>query len=162
MRLRTGRFMICGTVHDRECQMPRAALLVIVASLAVAAPALPASSRHSGSSPLDGRWKWTWTHDELVRNSPSDIINIRTLAGSETIVFANGRWKANNSTTGRVDGGTFTINGDIVTFTHTIGPPGVRPATMHYSIYRDRLTWKMVPGRYGWSVLTITPWTRVR
>lgn len=145
--------------------MRRPAVFLILAAL-VGASNVAAANVRNATSPIVGRWHWTWTRDELLRvdQIPFDV---KTLDGPEVLVFANGRYHARNLRTGRIDAGRLTVNGYVVTFipTFTSVPgvgrrPGQNSATMTFSIYRDRLIWKRVPGRYGWDILTITPWTR--
>lgn len=135
-------------------------MLALVAP-AVASPVAGADGGRVARSPLDGRWTWTWTAADLDRAAASPY-DRRTLLGPETCVFANGRWDARNPRSGRRDGGRFAAHGNVVTFTVEYGPPGPRAAELRFSVYRDRLVWSMIPGRHGWSLLTTTPWVRVR
>jgi len=139
--------------------MRRLVVFVILASLVGPSTVIASNSRFV-TSPIDGRWEWTWTRADLTRNHETPF-NVKTLAGPEVAVFANGHYRGHNLRTGRIDAGRFSVKGYVVTFTPEIGPSvGGGTATMTFSIYRDRLTWKLAPGRRGWSALTITPWTR--
>jgi hypothetical protein len=50
--------------------MRRLAIFVILASL-VGASSVAAASSRTVSSPIDGRWLWTWTRTGLIRNGAS-------------------------------------------------------------------------------------------
>ena len=140
--------------------MRSAVVFLILAT--VAAVSTAGAAVRANRSPLDGRWTWTWTRADVLRTSGPGY-DEKTLVGPETLVFANGRYHARNLRSGRRDDGRFTVTADVVRFFPETGPEvasGV--AMMRYSLFRDRLTWMMVPGRHGWNLLTTTPWTRAR
>jgi hypothetical protein len=136
--------------------------------VAVAAFALVvAPGAAGGSSPLDGRWTWTWTRSELLGPGakgceaaayvPHDL-------GSWTITFANGRYAARVLRTGEVIHGSFSVDRDVLTFVphrRHEGMPAWRPARIRFSVYRDRVTFTDLPGRLcPLHLFTLEPWTR--
>jgi hypothetical protein len=133
--------------------------VLVLVVLQAASSASGADSRDVGGSPLDGRWTWTWTVADMNR-AGANSYDRRTLLGPETCVFANGRWDGRNLSSGRRDGGRFTVHGSIVTFVHEYGPGNHQGAELRFSIYRDRLTWSAIPGRSAWTLLPTTPWVR--
>jgi hypothetical protein len=148
--------------------MRRSLLLLVLVSLMAGGPAVASLARSSGGSPLDGRWTWTWTDDELSHLSAPRI------TGTFVAQFRDGRHYTNYCRPGSplLLNGTFTVHGDLVSlrFRRATPPepcphegrvvPG-RTYVMRFSIFRDRLTWSMVRGRAGLDHLTAAPWTRV-
>jgi hypothetical protein len=140
----------------------RAAFLVVLAALVVGAPAHGAGA---GRSPIDGRWRWTYTYAELLRCCGKPTADAQ--AGPSLSEFRDGRIYALDAATGRLIGlrGTYSVAGDVVTFVFSHHYPGGlvtgRAYVMRFSLFRDRLTWSHVPGRAGIDALTIAPWTRV-
>jgi len=133
----------------------------------VAVTALAAASGASGAgthgTPLDGRWKWTITRAEALK-----CCKTAAIAGPSLAEFRDGRIYALDAGTGRLIGlrGTYKVAGHIATFVFSHQYPGTapipgRPYLMRFNIYRDRLTWSMVPGRPGLTSLTLVPWVRV-
>jgi hypothetical protein len=140
--------------------MKRGAVLVVLAALAVGASAHGAGAART---PIDGRWTWTWTAAQLRRQG-SNPYDLKTQTGPATVVFANGRYLARWQLSGRVGAGTYTVDGDVVRFVVARDGPRDAAGSVHYmrfSVFRGRLTWSMVPGRQGFSDLTITPFRRV-
>jgi hypothetical protein len=130
--------------------------LGVLAAVGVATAALPSASART---PIDGTWTWTWTAADMNRAGANADAR-KTLLGPETCTFASGRWDGRNLSSGRRDGGRFTVSGDVVTFMVEYGRAGPRTVQLKFSIYRDRLSWSTIPGRAGWSLLTTTSWTR--
>jgi hypothetical protein len=139
----------------------RAAALVALAALAVGAFAHGAGAARS---PIDGRWRWTYTYDQLLHCCGKLAADDQ--AGPSLSEFRDGRIYALDAATGRLIGlrGTYTVSGDVVTFVFSHRYPGLgtgRAYEMRFSLFRNRLTWSHVPGRAGIDALTIAPWTRV-
>ena len=136
------------------------ALLLVALIAAASVPGAP--GRFSGGSPLDGRWRWTWTREELHRTGGS-----LAYLGANMTEFRDGRFYKLDPKTGdrEVLGGTYTVSGDVATLVFRPGAPGTVPGTrymMRFSVFHDRLTWSKIPGRVGLDALPAAPWTRVR
>jgi hypothetical protein len=142
--------------------MRRAAVLVALAALVLGASVHGASPARS---PIDGRWRWTWTYDALLRCCGKPTADAQ--AGPSLSEFRGGRIYALDAATGGLIGlrGTYSVAGDVVTFVFSHHYPGSlvpgRAYVMRFSLFRNRLTWSQVPGRAGIDALTIAPWTRV-
>jgi hypothetical protein len=142
--------------------MSRSTRIVILGAL-VGTLAAPGAGAHGvAKSPLDGRWKWTWTRAQVVGGAfdPAE-------AGAHVATFANGVATARNLRTGRVERARFTVHGNTVDFVFgsTMSPRGMVPGTayrLRWSLYRDRLTFAKVAGRPTLELLPMTPWIRVR
>jgi hypothetical protein len=140
----------------------RRLLAALLVATALAAASGAAVARNHGT-PVDGRWKWTITRAEALK-----CCGTAAIAGPSLSEFRDGRIYALDAGTGRLIGlrGTYTVAGDVVTFVFShkypteVPIPG-RRYLMRFSIYRDRLTWSMIPGRPGLTGLTIVPWVRV-
>jgi hypothetical protein len=135
------------------------ALLLAVLIAAGSVPGAP--GRWSGGSPLDGRWRWTWTREELHRaGAPLFYV------GDNMSEFNDGRIYGLDPKTGDREGfrGTYTVSGDVATLVFRPGVVGTLPRihyAMRFTVLHDRLTWSRVPGRAGLDALPIVPWTRV-
>jgi hypothetical protein len=139
----------------------RAAVVAALAALVVATSVHGAAAARS---PIDGRWRWTYTYAELLHCCGKPIADAQ--AGPSLSEFRGGRIYALDAATGRLIGlrGTYTVAGDVVTFVFSHHYPGLvagRAYVMRFTLFRDRLTWSHVPGRAGVDALTIAPWTRV-
>jgi hypothetical protein len=130
--------------------------------LAATAASVLAGNTHASSvstSPLDGRWTWTWTPAQVKsKNLPP------RLAGRYLVELQDGdltRLLPHPV----LRGAHFTTQGDVATFVFPRGVVALVPGrhyVMHWSIYRDRLTWSKIPGRAWWGDLFLAvPWTRV-
>jgi len=138
-------------------------VLLLAAVIAVAGVAARAADARTPASPLDGRWTFTWTRAELNRQRAFGVPAAHYLVeiGAGRIHVLVPRFPGAAGPPGRI-----TTNGNIATI---VFPPPAPPASvpwkkyeMRWSIYRDRLTWSLVPGHAGLGAFTITPWTRVR
>jgi hypothetical protein len=71
-----------------------------------------------GASPLDGRWKWSWTRAELIRSGTTRPALLEVLAGPWMAEFHDGRFYKLDATTGRVLQTIFrfAVHGDTATF----------------------------------------------
>jgi hypothetical protein len=110
------------------------------------------------SSPLDGRWEFTWT-PAVVKSTGADP----RLADHYVVEFRNGSF-IRLAPRPVVRKARFTTHGNLMTMVFTVPTTGAvvgRPYVMHWSIYRDRLTWATVPGRAGSTLFAAVPWTRV-
>jgi hypothetical protein len=137
------------------------AALVVATALATASGVAVGARAHG--TLLDGRWKWTVTRAEAL-----SCCQNAALAGPSLAEFRDGRIYALDPGTGRLVGlrGTYTVAGNLVTFVFSHKYPAQtpipgKPYLMRFSLYRDRLTWSMVPGRPGLTVLPAAPWVRV-
>jgi hypothetical protein len=136
-------------------------VLALLASLAAAG----AGARGSDRSVIDGRWSWNYPLAQ-ARRFCRGCANNSSVAGPSMSEFRDGRIYALDPSTGRVIAfrGTYSVAGDVVSFVFTHKYPGLmtgKTYVMRFSLYRDRLTWSLLPGRAGLSDLTIGPWTRV-
>ena len=141
--------------------MRRAAVLVVLAALTVGAFAQGADAARS---PIDGRWRWSYTYAELLHCCGKAVAD--TLAGPSLSEFRDGQIYALDADSGRLIGlrGTYRVAGDVVSFVFSHHYPGLTPGrtyVMRFTLFRDRLTWSRVPGRPGLDALTVTSWTRV-
>ena len=150
--------------------MRRSALLLVLVSLVAAVAATEASARHEPSTPLDGRWKLikATTEELIAKGMPKALAEkLNHDIGIPAMEYHNGHFRWFDLATGIAAAkGTFTINGNQVTFTTTWQRPGAVPQprviVLRWSVYRDRLTFSDIPGRQPTPPLTIKPWTRVR
>jgi hypothetical protein len=125
--------------------------------------ALSVASAGAGGSPVDGRWSWNWTLAQMLHCNGN-----AALAGPSLSEFRDGRIYALDPSTDRVIGlrGRYTVAGKVVSLVFSHHYPGSAPIPgktymMRFSIFRNRLTWSMVPGRSGLTCLPIVPWVRV-
>ena len=127
-------------------------LIALVATLA----ATTARTQTLPTSPLDGRWTFTWT--------PADVGTGQAPAGRYLVEFRDGHL-IRLLPRPVLRGARFATKGDVATFVFPAPPPaGIvagRICTMRWSIYRDRLTWSPVPGRAALTLFFVKPWTRV-
>lgn len=153
--------------------MHRLIRVATVATLAAIVTAPTSTANESGqgrivSSPIEGRWKGKrWTVQELVaagfmRKDAEALV--RLVKGTPGIDLRNGRFKGLNIDTGRVvSTGTYRLSGNVVTFIFRTGAAVYfgRPYLLHWSVYRDRLTFSAVPGRPPLRAFILQPWTRI-
>jgi len=134
-------------------------LMAVASGLAAVAPTAAGGLR--ASSPLDGRWTFTWTRAQLNHVGAPHVVPARLFL----VEFRDGRF-TRLLPRPVLRGARFTTSGNVATFVFPAPlPAGLvagRIYTMRWSIYRDRLTWSRVPGRAGLRAFTITPWTRAR
>lgn len=133
------------------------AVLAAAATTASREAALGAEGR---AGPFDGRWKATVTPAQLRRAGASASLTAR-LYGPYTAVFRSGRLETHNGRTGAIATGTFSVRGKVTRVVFESGV-AVKPGQVSectWSVYRDRLTFKAIPGRP--SLLCDAPvWTR--
>ena len=121
----------------------------------------------TGATPLEGRWRLTWTRAELIAvgiqaaNIPGDVPQ----AGSTVVEFKGGRYKA--ITAGRVVAkGTYTVEGDVMSLVFVApvlrGYVAGQVYRHRWNIYRNSLTFSRAPGSDADLVLLVNPLTRVR
>lgn len=131
-------------------------------------------SGHTGApsaSPLDGRYEFTTTKAELGRVvPPRDIVTENY--GEHRWTLADGRFRMeqrNGRTSDNWTTGTFTVRDDLLIL--TIGdaggqaPNGALAAagevwTYRWSLYRDQLTLRAVPGEISPEPYRVKPWRR--
>jgi hypothetical protein len=100
------------------------------------------------TSPLDGRWTASITRAQLLRAGASKSLALK-LYGTYTARYGNGRFEFRNHRTGAIARGTFTVRGKVSRIVFATGV-GVKPGEISectWNIYRDRLTFKPIPGR---------------
>ena len=139
--------------------MTRLAGVILLTAAGISLATATSDARTFSSSPLDGRWEFTWTPAE-VKSQGADP----RLADHYVVEFRDG-WLIRLLPHPAVRKARFTTHGNVVTYVFTVPTIGAvvgRPYTMRWSIYHDRLTWAMVPGRAGAELFTAVPWTRVR
>jgi len=131
---------------------------ILVVAAAVAAPT--AGARDAGVTKLDGRWAGSLTRAQ-VRHATGSKSLAEKLHGSWTARFANGRFEFHDRDTGADARGRFAVNANRVRFLFATGL-GVKRgqvAQFTWNIYRDRLTFKTVPGRPG-VLVDLFVWTK--
>jgi hypothetical protein len=137
--------------------------LLAVAAIAAAVAASGSGAANAGGSPIDGRWTWTWPAAQL-RHAGAGSYDVKTMAGPGSVVFAHGRYLARFANSGRVASGRFSVEGDVIRLAPDKRDPHDVPGKivfMRFSIFRDRLTWSVIPGRSGWTYSLISPLTRI-
>jgi hypothetical protein len=137
-------------------------LLAIAAILAAVAAYGPGAANAGGSS-IDGRWTWTWPVAQL-RHVGASAYDVKTMSGPGSVVFAHGRYLARFADSSRVATGRFSVEGDVIRLVPDKRDPHDKRTVvfMRFSIFRDRLTWSLIPGRSGWTYSLISPLTRVK
>jgi hypothetical protein len=135
-----------------------AVVLVVGATIAI-----PTAAAGAVTTPLDGRWTSTITQAQL-RRANADPKLVPKLWGTWTARYANGRVEFHNLRSGSGARGTFSIQGNVVRIVFASGI-GVKPpnniSVCTWSIYRDRLTFKTIPGRPS-QLCDAGVWTRAR
>jgi hypothetical protein len=136
-------------------------------------PAEPLSCRKTSApagstrSALVGRWHVDLSAGELraLGVSPGEI---PVSQGAWTLVLGHGRWVATRQTPpGGFLKGTYTVDGQrFRELVDSCSPsthctPG-NLSEYRWSLYRDKLTFTRIPGRYGSTELVAKPWTRER
>lgn len=138
--------------------MTRSAGVILLAAVIASSTATTSDAHILPSSPLDGRWAFTWTTGE-VKSHGADP----SLRDHYVVEFSNGSF-IRLLPHPVVRKARFTIHRNVVTFVFTVPTTGVvvgRPYELRWSIYHDRLAWARVPGRAGLDLFTAVPWTRV-
>lgn len=133
----------------------------------LASPALRcrwASSGAGGSAGIEGRWETTWTRAALVAAGlrPSDA---SAIAGHHTVDFGHGRFRFEGDPgSGRSAEGSYDVDGDVLrlTFRTGIALQLGRVYELRWSVYRDRLTFRAVPGSEALQAFLTAPYRRVR
>jgi hypothetical protein len=121
--------------------------LLALVGLTAASPVSAAHGRRVGGSPIHGRWT-SWTAAQLRRKG-SNPYDLRTFTGPATVVFADGRGLARWRDSGRVEAVTYTVAANAIRFvvvkrnSHDVAG---KVWYLRFSIFRDRLTWSLVPG----------------
>jgi hypothetical protein len=151
-----------GTTDGRFAMRRTALLLGVLAAAVAASPALAALRNSGPSSVLDGRWKTSVTVADLVGTGEVDAKEALQLRGPVTAEFVAGHFQVHNERTGGLGNGTFVVTGDRVRFVFVKGVD-VKPGSVAVcaaSVFRNRLTFKRVPGRQclAWEA---SVWTRV-
>src|SRR5262245_27943290 len=121
-------------------------LLLVGAVLAAASGTAPRSSA-AVTTPLDGRWTATITRAQLRRAGASATLAAK-LYGSFTAVYKQGRFQFRHRGGGESHG-TFSVRGNVarLVFQTGIGLQAGHISQCTFSVYRDRLTFKPIPGR---------------
>ena len=123
-----------------------------------------AASAGSETSPeLEGRWEATLSRDELVQGGAVSPETARNLAGDWALELRDGTIRALNAHTDTVSArGTYSVEGDVVTIVWQDGT-GITPGSasvLGWSVYRDALTFSVVPDGEPMLALTIKPFKR--
>jgi len=134
----------------------------LLAAIALTALAPSASARPLPVSPLDGRWTWTWTRAELLGRG-DDPADAAWNAGTHHITLSGGRFV--HVTRRGESRGSFSVRRDVVTFISDNRYGGMRaglPYSIRFSLYRDHITFRDLPGRGSSPLryLALAPWTR--
>jgi hypothetical protein len=145
----------------------RLATLLAAAALALLAPA--AGARGSDPSPLEGRWKTrAATTEQLIAHAtwPSAAHALARLhVRIPAVDLRDGRARWFDLATGKTFCiGTYLVHGDRVGFalsSSCVGPVRRGVTWMHWTLFRDRLTFSALPGRAPLSPIAIYPWVRV-
>jgi TRAP-type C4-dicarboxylate transport system substrate-binding protein len=116
-------------------------------------------------SPLEGRWHAEISPGELraLGVSPDEIARSR---GAWTLVLGHGRWVATRETPpGGFLKGTYTVDGQ--TFREIVescsSSTHCTPGNLgeyRWSVYRNKLSFTRLPGRFGSTELVAKPWTQ--
>jgi hypothetical protein len=127
---------------------------------------LAAAAAAAAAGPIDGHWDGHATRAQLLHQRiPAPVVD--KLCGDSTdpcppaaVTFAGGRFHF-RSGTGQAAVGSFSLVGNIARFVFQSGV-GVKPgqvAECRWSVYRDQLTFSILPGRrcLGWDA---APWVR--
>ena len=100
------------------------------------------------ASPLDGRWTANVTLAQLRRaGAPASLA--AKLYGPYTALWQKGRFEIRNHRTGAIARGTFSVRGNVsrVVFASGVGIKPGQVSVCTWTVYRDRLTFKPIPGR---------------
>jgi TRAP-type C4-dicarboxylate transport system substrate-binding protein len=123
-------------------------------------------SVNDDARPLGGRWTYTWKRAELLAAGIAErFIPPGVQTATVIFEFAGGRYRAIAG--GRVRAsGTYTVEGDVMRLVHDApASPGYVAGQVYqqrWSIYRDVLEFRRVPGSDADLVLLVKPLTRVR
>jgi TRAP-type C4-dicarboxylate transport system substrate-binding protein len=151
----TRQFM--GEIGDLRGGLATAALAPRCATTSGAAKQAP--------SPVEGRWKYTWTRPELVAVGIDEKYIPKGLQRDTVVVeFEGGRYRLIAGGAVRVKG-TYTIDGDVLNLVHPPGSAGYAAGQVYrqrWSVYRGRLTFRRVPGSDADLALVVKPLTRLR
>jgi hypothetical protein len=130
--------------------------IVLVAAAAVSA----AAAGSTRTSKLDGRWEGSLTRQQLIQAGASQALAAK-LHGSWTAKFGTGRFAFHDRDTGADSRGRFVVGGEKVRFVFASGV-GIKKgqvAELTWSLYRDRLRFRAIPGRAS-MFLDLFVWTR--
>ncbi len=148
-------------IEELKQQTPPGAALAFPDDCETAAP-LPAGTKTTRVTPLDGEWEVTLTREELLeaiaRNGNDLLEDNPGNYGHQTLVFDRGDVCGTDD--GAFSGGnTYAIDGDTLTI---FTPEGFRFTTT-WSVYRDTLTFENDPSRKDGvsSPMIAKPWRRV-
>ena len=143
-------------------RMRIAAGLVAMIAVATAIPAMGADK--NGPSALNGTYRVTITDVDLNANGVTRIGDLRENHGLFTWVLRDGRWRAHQQATNHLFhpnvAGTYTVNGDRVTFRWTGGPP---PVTLRWKRSGGQLRLTVIGGgdRIIRTLFTAHPWKKI-
>jgi hypothetical protein len=134
----------------------RFTILVLLGAVLAAATATTAGSENTAAGvarvvagPFDGRWTATVTSAQLRRAGATGSL-VAKLYGPYTALYQKGRFEFRNHRTGAIHRGTFSVRGKVSRLVWPNGGIGVKPGQVSectWSVYRDRLTFKAIPGR---------------
>jgi TRAP-type transport system periplasmic protein len=119
----------------------------------------------AGTSPLEGRWTYTWTRPELLAAGIAEKYIPRGVQRATVVFeFKRGRYRAIADGAVRIRG-TYTVDGDVLNLVHAPGSAGYAAGQVYrqrWSVYRGRLTFRRVPGSDADLVLVVKPLAHVR
>lgn len=132
------------------------AIVVVVVAATVSASAAGGIR----ASKLDGRWKGSLTQKQLIRAGGSQALAAK-LHGSWTAQFRTGSFAFHDRDTGADSRGRFVVRGQRARFIFArgVGIKRGQVAELTWSIYRDRLRFRAMPGRPS-LFLDLFVWTR--
>jgi hypothetical protein len=131
---------------------------ILAAAAAVAAST--ADAQGAGATKLDGRWTGSLTRAQILHATGSKSL-AEKLHGSWTAQLGKGHFEFHDRDTGTDARGAFAVNRNRVRFVFAtgLGLKKGQVAVFTWNVYRDRLTFKTVPGRPG-VLIDLFVWTR--
>ena len=120
----------------------------------------PGAEAHAktDASLLEGRWKVSWTRDELLAAGIEPPV-ADALQGRHVLEFSNGRFRSRTDPTT----GTYTVAGDVLRLVfdnEVVGVTTGRVYELRWSVYRDSLSFSPVEGREPLLAMTMKPFRR--
>jgi hypothetical protein len=131
---------------------------ILAAAAAVAAST--ADAQGAGATKLDGRWTGSLTRAQILHATRSKSL-AEKLHGSWTAQLGKGHFEFHDRDTGTDARGKFFVSRNRVTFFYATGV-GIKKGQVGeytWNVYRNRLTFKTVPGRPA-ALLDLFVWTR--
>jgi TRAP-type C4-dicarboxylate transport system substrate-binding protein len=124
------------------------------------------TSAATAHSPIEGRWRVDLSAGDLTATGllPAEVPNYE---GAWTLQFRRGHWLATRASPPSFLKGTYTLDGAMIRevvgscsdSTHCTSGDLTE---YRWSRFRDKLSFSLLPGRYGSPGLVAKPWTRER